>query len=145
MQWNWCKPPETIQSHPQPIETIQNHPETTQNNFYQRNPLPLHRQTRYQILPCFSAVDFEHDILINTLLLTCGERKTCSTIKKFQNNMNIIVCKNSFYFLCLYLQLSLSKTVIFGWNLLYLSKKGPKPNLKGFRYQIWTLVKGSGK
>ena len=59
--------------------------------------------------------------------------------------MNIIVCKNAFYFLFLYLQLSLLKTVIFGWNLFYLSKKGPRPNLKDFRYQIWTLVKGSGK
>ena len=29
----------------------------------------------------------------------------------------------------------------FGWNLLYLSKKGPRPNLKSFQYRIWTSGK----
>ena len=29
----------------------------------------------------------------------------------------------------------------FGWNLLYLSKKRPGPNLKAFRYQIWTSMR----
>ena len=29
----------------------------------------------------------------------------------------------------------------FAWNLLYLSKKHPRTNLTGFKYQIWTSVK----
>ena len=54
------KTPETIRNFPQPTDTIQNHPETTQNYLNQREPPPPHRATSYQILPCFSAVDFEH-------------------------------------------------------------------------------------
>ena len=46
-------------------------------------------------------------LLINTLPFTCGERKICSTIKKSQNIMNIIIVKIFFYLLCLYKQLSL--------------------------------------
>ena len=37
-----------------------------------------------------------------TLRFTCGERKICLTIKKPQNFMDMIVCKISFCFLCLY-------------------------------------------
>ena len=33
----------------------------------------------------------------------------------------------------------------FGWNSLYISKKSPRPNLKGFQNQIWISRKRSGK
>ena len=69
------------------------------------------------------------------LLFTCGERETCSTIKKSQNIMNVIVC--NFFSFCVYIN-------NFIQNLLYLFKNLPRPNLKGFQYQIVTSVKRSG-
>ena len=60
---------ETIQYHPQPTETIGNHPETTLNYLLHRHHLPLHRATNQQSLPCFFAVDFEHDFIIRKVEL----------------------------------------------------------------------------
>ena len=34
--------------------------------------------------------------------------------------------------------------ILSGIDFIFL-KKSPRPNLKGFQYQIWTLVKRSGK
>ena len=41
-------------------------------------------------------------LLIIKLRFTCSERKICSTIKKSQNIMNMVVCKILFCFLYLY-------------------------------------------
>ena len=50
--------------------------------------------------------------------------------------MKQIVCKIFFCVLYVYEQLQLLKTVIFMRNLLYLSKKRPKTNLKVFHLQL---------
>ena len=50
--------------------------------------------------------------------------------------MKQIVCKIFFCILHVYEQLHLLKTVIFMRNLLYLSKKRPKINLKVFHLQL---------
>ena len=86
-------------------------------------------------------------LVIITLLFTCGKRKICSTITESQKIMSMTVCKISVCFLCIYWQTELSKQIIsyFDWNLLYLSKKHPRPNLEGFQYQIQTSLKQSGK
>ena len=49
--------------------------------------------------------------------------------------------QNFFCCLCFYQELQLLKAVMFSWNLLYLSKEHPRPNLKVFGYRIWTSVK----
>ena len=59
---------------------------------------------KFETSSCFAYASL---LLINTLPFTCGERKICSTIKKSQNIMNIIIRKIFFYLLCLYYQLSL--------------------------------------
>ena len=48
-------------------------------------------------------------LLIITLGFAYGERKICSTIKKSQNIMNMIVCKNSFLFFMSLLTALISK------------------------------------
>ena len=53
-------------------------------------------------------------------------------------------CLQSFFLIFEFLLTALIvKTSPTGWNLLYLSKKRPRPNLKGFQYQIWNSVKRS--
>ena len=60
--------------------------------------------------------------------------------------MNMIVCK---LFLSLFMfffnNFNCQKQSYSGWNLLYLFKKRPGPNLQDFQYQIWTSVKRLGK
>ena len=75
-------------------------------------------------------------LLIITLRFTCGRRKICSAIRKFQNIISMIYCKVFFCFLCLN-SFNCQRQSYFGWNLLYLSKKRPRP--------IWTSVKRPGK
>ena len=69
-----------------------------------------------------------------------------STNKKSQNIMNMIVCK---VFLLLFRSLLTAfifkkSHILVGIYFIFL-EKGPRPNLKGFQYQIWTLVKRSEK
>ena len=95
MLWNWfnyqnSKPPKTIRNHPQPTETIQNQPETTKNYLQQRNPPPLQCATSYQILPCFSAVDFEHDFSIRKAELG----------KNGENLAMVMNCKDNLWTFC---------------------------------------------
>ena len=55
--------------------------------------------------------------------------------------MSMIICKIFFYFLCFYWRLqSVNRNFIFGPEL-YLSQKRSGPNLKVFRYRIWTCEK----
>ena len=71
MLWNWrnyqnSKQPETIWNYPQPTETTQKPPKTTCTN---GTPQSLHRAASHWILPCFYAVEFEHDLIIKRVKL----------------------------------------------------------------------------
>ena len=63
------QPPQSTRYHPQSTETIGNHPETTRNYLLHRNPPPHPHAKSQQTLPCFSAVDFEHDFIIRKVEL----------------------------------------------------------------------------
>ena len=79
-----------------------------------------------------------------TLNFTCGERKTCSTIKKSQNITNVIVLK-SFLFLFLSLLTFINdknSQCLAGIYYIFVTER-PKQNLKGFQNQIRNSAKRS--
>ena len=88
-------------------------------------------------IPCF--------LLIIAFRFTCGERKIWQNIKKSQNITKLLSTKFSFAFTALINNSNSYKHSYLVWNLLYLSKKLPKTNLKIFKYQISTSVKRSEK
>ena len=84
-------------------------------------------------------------LLINTLPFTCGERKICSIIKvpKYYEHD----CLQNFILLFIPLLTAFvvkNSHILAGIYFIFL-KNGPIPNLQGFQYQIWTLVKRSQK
>ena len=79
------------------------------------------------------------------LRFTSGEKEISNfkrNVKKSQNIMSMVVFKNFLLLLMLLLTAQIAKTshVLPGIYFIFL-KKRPGPNLKAFRYRIWTSVK----
>ena len=55
------------------------------------------------------------------LHFACGERKLCQNITKFQNIMNLGVCKILFALYAFINSPSCSKQLLLGWNSIYSS------------------------
>ena len=84
-------------------------------------------------------------LLTIMLRFAFGERKICSTIKKSQNIMNMIICNFFFLFMPLLTDFMVKNSHILARICFIFLTKRPKPNSKGFQYQIWTSVKRLGK
>ena len=67
------------------------------------------------VRPVVRELVFTSLLVIITLRFTCGDRNSCSTSKKSQSIMNMIIFKTVFYLL--------KKQSHFSCNLLYLSKR----------------------
>ena len=70
----------------------------------------------------------------NHIRFTCGEKKICSNIKKCQNFRTRLTAR--------IIKIS---NILAGIYFIFVKKKHPRPNLKGFQYQIWISVKRSEK